>query len=195
MRTRLSPSFAGGPVDWPVWLFELLIVIAVIAAAVGVISGYTPSMMFKVRMFQVHNDAMHHRVDIVEHFAINGRMPESDIATLQSGPASVAASYEEHLAGRGLILAQVTAFSRPEREAESEMRIGIVDGTIVVVGRMPGNRRPYQLPIRPAWQQSGAAIAWICGRASPPKGWMSTPGLKTTAPPSFLTFECRGDEQ
>ncbi len=190
--------------SWPSWKavqpLELVLVVLIIMAATASLLAQVPAIQFKTRFTEVL-EAMHLRqIAIIENHAITGRGLDSDAAeqTSAGGGALAGSDYESRLSGRGLSFATPSDGS-PVSDSWTgrRERSGVVQGTSVAIGRIPGYPKPFQLAIRAAWEpgEARATVMWVCGLATVPPGITVTPAKTlTTLPPENLPSVCRGEK-
>jgi len=176
---------------------ELVLVVLVILVACARILVEAPAILFHAHFVEMLNTMRVQQIAIVEHHAITGRPLESDAAYLAStgAGASAGGDYESRLSGRSLIL--IGPSDEPAVRAPSQrVRTGVVQGTIIGIGRSVGDGKPFQVSLRAAWDpgEIRATIHWVCGNAPVPPALSATPaGTLSTLPPQMLPATCRGE--
>jgi hypothetical protein len=186
-------------------LYELLVVVLVVALALGAIYPMTSVLMFKARFSGALMNLLPQRLESVEQFALTGAWLESgsELRQIKSGAEGQADELEKALR------ATPGAKSSPKKQPEGRLiggsdnvlkgggassRYGIVDGSIVVLGKMRGYEHPFQLTIRPAVPQGAepATIIWLCGERGTPPGWIAArPHVPSSLPLAYLYSQCR----
>ncbi|HUL96561.1 MAG TPA: hypothetical protein VLT89_11145 [Usitatibacter sp.] len=197
---RFSWSFASDPTPpsvLDVLPIELVLVVFIILVASARILVEAPTILFQAHFVELLNTVRVQQIAIVEHHAITGRALESDAAYLASSGAGASAGgdYESRLSGRSLSL--IAPSDEPAVRARSQrVRTGVVQGTIIGIGRSVGDGKPFQVSMRTAWDpgEARATLQWVCGNAPVPQGMIATPATTlSTLPSQLLPSTCRGE--
>jgi hypothetical protein len=190
-----SDSRAAWPSYRSVALVDTAMAVVAIALAAFVIVSVGLEPIAKARFTEAVNLGAVQRLTLVEHLAVTGRHLRTDVAARSGARSSGAADYERHLSG-GFLASVAPQAGKASQAAESpwQVRAGIVDGAVLVVGRMREFDASYALPMIPAIAppESAAVIEWVCGDAPVPAGrTIPTPRLETRVPAHLLPSVCR----
>lgn len=184
---------------------ELALAILIIAFLAGMLLPQTQPVVAKARMVEALHEARSGKIAIVEHFAITGRALETDLAgRALVTEASDAPEYEKHLSAARAFAAVAAASGQaqpdPDRrrgdDSPFQVRAGVRDGSVMVMGRMVELARPYALTFVPAVAAAGdvaATVQWVCGGAPVPAGSVLLgQRVANDIAPGLLPHTCRG---
>src|SRR5688572_9742602 len=196
---------SAGRATWPRWkpliLVELVLSVLIIAFAAAAFLPQTREVIAKGRMVDGINQARPAMFSIIEHYAETGRALETDLAG-GARPAEVSATpdYEKHLSAARAFAAVAAASGQaaPKEgprgdDSPYQVRAGVRDGSIVVMGRMGELARPYRFTYAPVITADGATMQWLCGDPRPPAGsrLLGSP-IAGDIPQDLLSQTCRG---
>ena len=176
---------------WPswrsIWPIEVLLAALVIVTVGAVIISQAPLLLFKARFTEVLQAMTREKTFVIEEIALRGRAPESDAGEQAGGAvaqATATSDIESRLSGRAFVLAPGFSAANGDVQPRQRLRTGIVDGSVVGVGRLGGYGKSFQIAQRPVWAagDTGATINWICGE-------------RTNLPRDYRPHVCRGEQQ
>lgn len=185
-------------------ILELALAILIIAFLAGMLLPQTRPVVAKARMVEALHQARSGKLAIVEHFAITGRPLETDLAgRARAAEASDAPEYEKHLSAARAFAAVAAASGQsqpdPDRRGDDspfQVRAGVRDGSVMVMGRMVELARPYAVTFVPAAAAAGdaaATVQWVCGGAPVPAGSVLLgQRVASDIAPGLLPHTCRG---
>lgn len=190
-----SQGRAGSPSYRSVAPLDSAISVVAIALAAFTIVGVAVEPVDKAQFMEALIAASVHRIQVVEHLAVTGRPLATDVTASPGARDAAGPEYERHLSGA---LAAFTIVAPQSGKSDDDrgpaIRVGVVDGSVIAVGRLRPSEGGYMLPLMPATAppESGALIAWVCGEAPVPAGRaIPQPRPETRVPVALLPFTCR----
>jgi hypothetical protein len=190
---------------------ELIVVVLAISVALGVLLTPVELLGFKARFTELLGRVQMLQMDSVERFAVTGSWLESGAAITDQTDGGQHRELERELAADVATVSPIRAPGAVSKKARDEtaleggsssryasVRSGIVEGNIVLVGKLPGYARPFHLAVQPAVQagEEPAAVIWLCGRRTAGAGWVASgPPVRSGLPDEFLISQCRGERR
>lgn len=145
---------------------ELAASVAIIAILVGLAASSGGQFTIKAKMVEVLSLVQNHRIEVGEHWAVNGTLPGDDGLY---EPSEIRGKY-------------VSSIEWRDQEIVATMDAGFLPG-VPAEARMVA----FRFAVHP---ETGRLIL-LCGRAAPPPGYTAAAPLHTTVSSSYLPFSCR----
>lgn len=199
---------SDGRATWPRWkalmVLELVLAVLIIGFLAASFLPQTRAVIAKARMVEALHQARPGQIAVIEHYAVTGRALETDLARLaRASEASATPEYEKHLSAARAFAAVAAASGQAQPKAGArgddsafQVRAGVRDGSIVVMGRMAELDRPYGIAYVPAVAAATSDVAtmhWVCGDAPLPRGTVALgKPVASDIPRSLLSHTCRG---
>lgn len=172
---------------YPRWksvaLIELTLVVVIIGVGAASMLGASELLLAKVRMVLVLEHMQVGKVASAEHFAVTGRALDTDMFGAEGAGNkndSTTPEYEKHLTASAAFSVVASAagqapagFSEAQRDNSSfYSRTGVIDGSVVALGRVRGGKHPYRMSFSPVVLDGGGPVLlWTCGSAPLPQGY------------------------